>query len=192
MGQCDKHLPDPKASPEKRAVYLSYLIHLIGDISGVCNHAGGPLGQGKLDGNYVVCPWHNWKFHSVTGIGEPGSQDDAVPGYRVKVKSGRVLVRMTPATPRKKKPHAPHPLARSIRRKPGPVRVVGISATAQDPANPRYSTSEALLEVGLARARGKLRCPTKLLKQKACSNKTVRGGRKAQRLEIERAKAASA
>ena len=32
----------------------------------------------------------------------------------------------------------------------------------------------------------------RLLKQKACSDKTVRGGRKAQRLEIERAKAASA
>jgi hypothetical protein len=31
-----------------------------------------------------------------------------------------------------------------------------------------------------------------LLKQKPCSNKTVRGGRKAQRLEVERAKAASA
>src|SRR5262245_64249851 len=32
-------------------------------ISGACNHAGGPLGQGTLDGDYVVCPWHYWKFH---------------------------------------------------------------------------------------------------------------------------------
>src|SRR5882672_6188032 len=85
---------------------------VFGVISGVCNHVGGPLGQGKLDGNYVVCPWHNWKFHRVTGIGEPGSEDDAVPSYKVKVKGGRVLVRMKPATPRKYKPHAPHPLAR--------------------------------------------------------------------------------
>src|SRR5690606_30589501 len=29
-------------------------------ISGVCNHVGGPLGQGHLDGDYVVCPWHGW------------------------------------------------------------------------------------------------------------------------------------
>jgi|ERR1035441_8974434 hypothetical protein len=42
--------------------------------------------------------------------------DDRITSYKVKVKSGRVLVRMTPATPRKKKPHAPHPLARFIRR----------------------------------------------------------------------------
>jgi nitrite reductase/ring-hydroxylating ferredoxin subunit/multimeric flavodoxin WrbA len=143
---------------------LSHRKGVFGVISGVCNHVGGPLGQGKLDGNYVVCPWHNWKFHRVTGIGEPGSEDDAVPSYKVKVKGGRVLVRMTPATPRKHKPHALHPLARPIRRKPGPVRVVGISATAQDLANPRYSTSEALLEIALAHARKKLKCPTKLIK----------------------------
>src|ERR1035441_130246 len=37
-------------------------------------------------------------------------------------------------------------------------------ATAQDPANPRYSTSEALLEVALTHAREKLKCPTKLIK----------------------------
>lgn len=135
-----------------------------GVIFGVCNHVGGPLGQGKLDGNYVVCPWHNWKFPRVTGSGEPGFEDDAVPGSKVKVKDGRVLVRMSPATPRKKKPHAPHPLARPVRREPGPVRVVGISATAQDPANPLYSTSEALREVALAHARQKLKCPTKLIK----------------------------
>jgi len=69
----------------------------------------------------VVCPWHNWKFHRVTGVGEPGSEDDAVPSYKVKVKFGRMLMRRTPATPRKHKPHAPHPLARPVRHKPGPV-----------------------------------------------------------------------
>ena len=143
---------------------LSHHNGVFGVISGVCNHAGGPLGQGRLDGNYVVCPWHNWKFHRVNGTGEPGSKDDAVPSYKVKVKDGRVLVRTTPATVRKHKPHEPHPLARPVKRKPGPVRVVGISATAQDPKNPRYSTSEALLEVALAHARSKLKCPTKLIK----------------------------
>ena len=32
-------------------------------LSGVCNHAGGPLGEGRLDGEYLTCPWHYWKFH---------------------------------------------------------------------------------------------------------------------------------
>jgi hypothetical protein len=31
IGQCEKTLADPKAAPEDRAVYLSWLIHLIGD-----------------------------------------------------------------------------------------------------------------------------------------------------------------
>lgn len=35
---------------------LSYKDGEFGVISGTCNHAGGPLGQGTLDGDYVVCP----------------------------------------------------------------------------------------------------------------------------------------
>ncbi|NJM91162.1 MAG: Rieske (2Fe-2S) protein [Myxococcales bacterium] len=31
-------------------------------ISGACNHVGGPLGDGRLDGEYVVCPWHNMEI----------------------------------------------------------------------------------------------------------------------------------
>src|ERR1017187_10469599 len=143
---------------------LSHRNGVFGVISGVCNHVGGPLGQGRLDGNYVGCPWHNWKFHRVTGLGEPGYEDNAVPSYKVKVKSGRVLVRTIPATARKNKPHSPDPLARPVRRKPGPVRVVGISTTAQDPETPRYSRAEALLEVALGPARTKIKCPVKLIK----------------------------
>ena len=45
-------------------------------ISGVCNHVGGPLGEGRLDGDYVVCPWHAWKFHWRTGLGEPGFEEE--------------------------------------------------------------------------------------------------------------------
>ena len=45
-----------------------------GAIHNNCNHVGGPLGEGTLDGDYVVCPWHQWKFHRVTGLGEPGFQ----------------------------------------------------------------------------------------------------------------------
>src|SRR5229473_1353673 len=59
-----------------------------GVVSGVCNHVGGPLGQGRLEGDYIVCPWHHWKFHRITGKGEPGFEDDAVPCYEVRVDDG--------------------------------------------------------------------------------------------------------
>ena len=36
-------------------------------LDGVCPHAGGPLGEGDLDGAIVTCPWHGWQFDVTTG-----------------------------------------------------------------------------------------------------------------------------
>jgi nitrite reductase/ring-hydroxylating ferredoxin subunit/multimeric flavodoxin WrbA len=138
----------------KRArIALTYRDGEFSAVSGVCNHVGGPLGEGTLDGDYITCPWHYWKFHHRTGLGEPGFEEDAVPAYAVKVDNGRVLVDIASATARTRKPHPPHPLAREIKREPGPVRVVGISTTVMHPDHPRYSTSDALLETALAHAK---------------------------------------
>ena len=92
----------------------------LGVVSNVCNHVGGPLGEGRLEGDYIVCPWHYWKFHRCTGAGEPGFENDCVPGFPVKAEGGRVLVNLAGASKRNKAPHAPHPLARPIVRVAGP------------------------------------------------------------------------
>ena len=120
----------------------------LGVISGACNHVGGPLGQGHLEGDYVVCPWHQWKFHRRSGEGEPGFEQDRVPSHELRVENGRLLVNLEPATKRNKSPHEPHPLARPVRREPGPVRLVGISATSMNRSAPRFSGSDHLLEGG--------------------------------------------
>jgi nitrite reductase/ring-hydroxylating ferredoxin subunit/multimeric flavodoxin WrbA len=143
------------------------LVHRAGAftaISGVCNHVGGPLGEGRLDGDYVVCPWHNWKFHRRTGEGEPGFEEDRVPSHATRVQNGRVLVNTVPLTPRHKRPHPPHPLARPVLREPGGVRVAGISTTVMDRANPRYSGSEELLTHALGHAASSLGAETRLLR----------------------------
>ena len=31
-------------------------------VSGICPHAGGPLGDGTLDGSTLTCPLHGWSF----------------------------------------------------------------------------------------------------------------------------------
>ena len=128
-------------------------------ISGVCNHVGGPLGDGTLEGEWVVCPWHHWKFHCESGRGEPGYESDQVPTHAVEVRDGRVFVATRPTTPRRKQAHAAHPLATLIRRgEPGgpaldaPLRVLGISTTGMDVAKPRFSTSDELLDTAVARA----------------------------------------
>lgn len=42
-------------------------------IDNACPHAAGPLGEGKLHGTVVECPWHGWKFSVETGerVGNP-------------------------------------------------------------------------------------------------------------------------
>lgn len=124
-----------------------------GAVSHVCNHVGGPLGEGRLDGDYIVCPWHNWKFHRVTGKGEPGYEEDCVPAFPVKIENGHVLVDIANPTKRGKLPHEPHPLARKPVRTPGPLRLAAISTTAMDAANPRFSGSDHLLGHALAAAK---------------------------------------
>jgi len=144
-------------------------------ISGNCNHVGGPLGEGHHDGDYVVCPWHGWKFHCVSGEGEPGFEADRVPAYAVKVENGRVLIDTTPLSGRNRLPHAPHPLARRPERADGPIRVAGISTTMMNRDLPRFSTSEELLEAALDHAAGELGCERRLLRLRDLSFRPCEG-----------------
>lgn len=36
-------------------------------VDGTCPHAGGPLGEGQLDGTELTCPYHGWSFDVRTG-----------------------------------------------------------------------------------------------------------------------------
>jgi multimeric flavodoxin WrbA/nitrite reductase/ring-hydroxylating ferredoxin subunit len=145
-------------------IALSFRDGVFGAVSNTCNHVGGPLGEGRLDGDYVVCPWHQWKFHRCGGQGEPGYEGDRVPSYAVRVANGRVEVSAKPMTPRDRLPHAPHALAREPERAVGPVRVAGISTTIMQNDHPRYSTSEALLDTALEHARSALGADTQLIR----------------------------
>jgi nitrite reductase/ring-hydroxylating ferredoxin subunit/multimeric flavodoxin WrbA len=145
-------LPLQQVRAGNRDFALSFKDGRFGVIANGCNHVGGPLGGGHLDGEYVTCPWHAWKFHRCTGKGEPGFEEDAVPSYPVKIEGARVLVNLAAATRRSRKPHDPHPLAREPKREPGPLRIAGISTTAMDANHPRFSGSDHLLECALKAA----------------------------------------
>jgi multimeric flavodoxin WrbA/nitrite reductase/ring-hydroxylating ferredoxin subunit len=152
-----------RITAQNRELALSFKDGQFGVVANACNHVGGPLGDGRLDGNFIVCPWHNWKFHRCTGVGEPGFEEDRVPAYAVKVEQGHVFVDLASATKRAKKPHAPHPLARKVMRAPGPLRLAGIATSAMDAANPRFSGSDHLLDHAL-KAAAELGAESKLIR----------------------------
>ena len=145
-----------------------------GAVSGVCSHVGGPLGEGRLEGDQIVCPWHNWTFDRRTGAGGPGFEGHQLPRHETKIEAGRLLLNLEPVTRRQKPPHAPHPLARKVARAEGPTRVTGLSTTVMDVRNPRYSGSDDLLGHALAHA-ATLGAETRLLRLTEMSFRACEG-----------------
>jgi nitrite reductase/ring-hydroxylating ferredoxin subunit len=60
-------------------------------IDGLCPHHQGPLAQGALHGNMVVCPWHAWEFDCRTGENDR-SPEANVRSIPVKVEGGDILI----------------------------------------------------------------------------------------------------
>ncbi len=44
-----------------------------------CPHQGGPLGEGQLDGKWLLCPWHGYEYDPKTGEPPEGYGDCATP-----------------------------------------------------------------------------------------------------------------
>lgn len=60
-----------------------------------CPHRGGPLGDGIVAGNSVVCPLHAWKVSLETGVVErPAGISACVRTYPTRVEGGIVLVEL--------------------------------------------------------------------------------------------------
>ncbi|MDE1854872.1 MAG: Rieske 2Fe-2S domain-containing protein [Candidatus Micrarchaeota archaeon] len=36
-------------------------------IYAVCTHEGGPLEEGSMDGDEIICPWHSGAYNIMTG-----------------------------------------------------------------------------------------------------------------------------
>ncbi|MCZ6601793.1 MAG: Rieske 2Fe-2S domain-containing protein [Planctomycetota bacterium] len=60
-------------------------------INQVCPHRGGPLAEGRLEGNVVACPWHGWTFCVDTGLPDHEG-GHSVSAYEVRVEGDDVLI----------------------------------------------------------------------------------------------------
>src|SRR5256884_249773 len=62
-------------------------------ISATCPHAGGPLDEGKLEGNVVECPWHGSRFCMRDGRVLTGPATVKAPRYDVRVRNGQIEIK---------------------------------------------------------------------------------------------------
>ena len=60
-------------------------------LDGVCPHAGGPLGEGILDGERLICPWHAWEYDCRTGANDY-DENVKLAKFAVKAEGDDVLV----------------------------------------------------------------------------------------------------
>ena len=88
-GNVNDLAPGTCTSVELDGEYGVALANLNGEIfalDNTCPHAGGPLGEGTLEDEHVVCPWHGWKFHVRTGYRKSNPNEAwKVPTYETRV-----------------------------------------------------------------------------------------------------------
>lgn len=73
-------------------------------MTNVCAHQGGPLGEGRVVGGCVTCPWHGYQYRPNDGQSPP-PYTEKIPTYNVRIVDGVVQVQAdanapgTPTTP---------------------------------------------------------------------------------------------
>jgi nitrite reductase (NADH) small subunit len=89
-----KDLPKPgdvkELTANGRPLCVANLNGVIHALDNECPHHGGPLGEGMLEGNKVVCPWHAWSFDVVTG--KSAEEDERVRVFPVTTQGDEVFV----------------------------------------------------------------------------------------------------
>ena len=60
-------------------------------LDNACPHQGGPLGEGQIVNDYVVCPWHAWEYSPLDGTPPEGFEDN-VATYPVEERDDGVYV----------------------------------------------------------------------------------------------------
>ncbi|RPH79562.1 MAG: Rieske (2Fe-2S) protein [Nitrospiraceae bacterium] len=89
-------MPLQEVSSGKTTIALTYKDGSFAAISGVCNHVGGTLMEGTLDGNYIVCPWYYFappRLHTTLRGSGRWCDEDVVDGPLLSRPSQRIGTR---------------------------------------------------------------------------------------------------
>jgi nitrite reductase/ring-hydroxylating ferredoxin subunit len=69
-------------------------------IAATCSHLGGPLADGKREGDTVICPWHGSRFDLCSGEVRGGPAVYPQPRYEARVRAGKVEIRIAKDDPK--------------------------------------------------------------------------------------------
>jgi nitrite reductase/ring-hydroxylating ferredoxin subunit len=84
---------------EGRRIALFNVAGTFHAIDDLCSHMGSPLGDGRLDGRQVICPWHGARFDVTSGrVMTPPAGSD-VQSYAVRVEESSLLVDIDSTNP---------------------------------------------------------------------------------------------
>jgi len=76
-----------------RAVCLTRTAGGYGALDNRCPHQGGPLGEGTIEDDCVICPWHGYEYDPRTGAPPEGYGDRAI-AYAVEERDDGVYVEL--------------------------------------------------------------------------------------------------
>jgi nitrite reductase (NADH) small subunit len=76
-----------------KVICVANVNQVISAMDNVCLHRGGPLGQGVIEGNKLVCPWHGWQWDPKTGeaVHSPNLK---LKVYPLKMENGEVMIEL--------------------------------------------------------------------------------------------------
>lgn len=77
-----------------RTLALCHTGHGFFATDNTCPHRGGPLSEGDVIGDEIVCPWHLWSFDVTSGVC-PGNGDYRIATHEVRTDGDRILVRLS-------------------------------------------------------------------------------------------------
>jgi nitrite reductase/ring-hydroxylating ferredoxin subunit len=92
----DEELPEGalrRVKVEGTPVLLARRAGRVHALAETCSHMGGPLAEGQLVGDSVVCPWHGSRFALEDGHVLDGPAAMPQPRWEARVRNGRIEVR---------------------------------------------------------------------------------------------------
>jgi nitrite reductase/ring-hydroxylating ferredoxin subunit len=87
----------PEGQPTKAMLGNTALVlvrrgDVVNALRETCSHAGGPLSQGEVRGDVIICPWHYSNFRLTDGAVRHGPSTHRQPAYAARINEGQVEV----------------------------------------------------------------------------------------------------